>query len=161
MARLDIGFSADELPESRGDYEPLPEGWYSAEIGDAEIRVTKDGTGQYIRCRYNITGPTKAGRVVFGNVNIINKSAQAEKIGRQQLGELMRSVGIGRLEDTDQLIGCPLQIKLSIRPAENGYAAQNDVRGFRAPEGAAPAKAAPTASGAQSSGKAAPPWARK
>ena len=157
MARLDIGFTADELPESRGDYEPLPEGWYSAEIGDAEIRVTKDGTGQYIRCRYNITGPTKAGRVVFGNLNIMNKSQKAEEIGRQQLGELMRSVGIGRIEDTDQLIGCPVQIKLSIRPAENGYAAQNEVRGFRAPEGAAPAKAAPAASSA----KAAPPWAKK
>ena len=157
MARLDIGFTADELPESRGDYEPLPEGWYSAEIGDAEIRVTKDGTGQYIRCRYNITGPTKAGRVVFGNLNIMNKSQKAEEIGRQQLGELMRSIGLGRIEDTDQLIGCPLQIKLSIRPAENGYAAQNEVRGFRAPEGAAPAKAAPAASSA----KAAPPWAKK
>jgi len=160
MARLDIGFSADELPESRGDYEPLPEGWYSAEIGDAEIRVTKDNTGQYIRCRYNITGPTKAGRVVFGNLNIMNKSQKAEEIGRQQLGELMRAVGIGRLEDTDQLIGCPLQIKLSIRPAENGYAAQNDVRGFRAPEGAARSTAAPAASGA-TTGKAAPPWAKK
>ena len=160
MARLDIGFTADELPESRGDYEPLPEGWYSADIGDAEIRVTKDGTGQYIRCRYNITGPTKAGRVVFGNLNIMNKSQKAEEIGRQQLGELMRSVGIGRIEDTDQLIGCPLQIKLSIRPAENGYAAQNEVRGFRASEGAAPAKAAPAASGSASA-KAAPPWAKK
>ena len=157
MARLDIGISAADLPESRGDYEPLPEGWYSAEIGDAEIRVTKDGTGQYIRCRYNITGPTKAGRVVFGNLNIMNKSQKAEEIGRQQLGELMRSVGIGRLDDTDQLIGCPLQIKLSIRPAENGYAAQNEVRGFKASSGAAPATAAPAAS----SGKAAPPWARK
>lgn len=157
MARLDIGFTADELPESRGDYEPLPEGWYSAEIGDAEIRVTKDGTGQYIRCRYNITGPTKAGRVVFGNLNIMNKSQKAEEIGRQQLGELMRCIGLGRIEDTDQLIGCPLQIKLSIRPAENGYAAQNEVRGFRVAEGAAPAKAAPAAS----SSKAAPPWAKK
>jgi len=157
MARLDIGFSADELPESRGDYEPLPEGWYSAEIGDAEIRVTKDGTGQYIRCRYNITGPTKAGRVVFGNLNIMNKSQKAEEIGRQQLGELMRCIGLGRIEDTDQLIGCPLQIKLSIRPAENGYAAQNEVRGFRVAEGAAPAKTAPAAS----SSKAAPPWAKK
>lgn len=157
MARLDIGFTADELPESRGDYEPLPEGWYSAEIGDAEIRVTKDGTGQYIRCRYNITGPTKAGRVVFGNFNIMNKSQKAEEIGRQQLGELMRCIGLGRIEDTDQLIGCPLQIKLSIRPAENGYSAQNEVRGFRVSEGAAPAKAAPAAS----SSKAAPPWAKK
>lgn len=160
MARLEIGFTADELPESRGDYEPLPEGWYSAEIGDAEIRVTKDGTGQYIRCRYNITGPTKAGRVVFGNLNIMNKSQKAEEIGRQQLGELMRSIGIGRIEDTDQLIGCPLQIKLSIRPAENGYAAQNDVRGFRAPSGSAPVTAAPAASGSASA-KAAPPWAKK
>ena len=94
---------------------------------------------------------------MFGNLNIMNKSQKAEEIGRQQLGELMRSVGIGRIEDTDQLIGCPLQIKLSIRPAENGYAAQNEVRGFRAPEGAAPAKAAPAASSA----KAAPPWAKK
>jgi len=160
MARLDIGFSADELPESRGDYEPLPEGWYSAEIGDAEIRVTKDGTGQYIRCRYNITGPTKAGRVVFGNLNIMNKSQKAEEIGRQQLGELMRSVGIGRIEDTDQLVGCELQIKLSIREAEKGYPAQNDVRGFKASSSATPTVAAPVASGA-SSGKAAPPWARK
>lgn len=157
MARLDIGFTADELPESRGDYEPLPEGWYSADIGDAEIRVTKDGTGQYIRCRYNITGPTKAGRVVFGNLNIMNKSQKAEEIGRQQLGELMRCIGLGRIEDTDQLIGSSLQIKLSIRPAENGYAAQNEVRGFRVAEGAAPAKASPAAS----SSKAAPPWAKK
>ena len=115
------------------------------------------GSGQYIRCRYNITGPTKAGRVVFGNLNIMNKSQKAEEIGRQQLGELMRCIGLGRIEDTDQLIGCPLQIKLSIRPAENGYAAQNEVRGFRVAEGAAPAKAAPAAS----SSKAAPPWAKK
>ena len=78
-------------------------------------------------------------------------------LGRQQLGELMRCIGLGRIEDTDQLIGCPLQIKLSIRPAENGYAAQNEVRGFRVAEGAAPAKAAPAAS----SSKAAPPWAKK
>ena len=69
----------------------------------------------------------------------------------------MRCIGLGRIEDTDQLIGCPLQIKLSIRPAENGYAAQNEVRGFRVAEGAAPAKAAPAAS----SSKAAPPWAKK
>jgi hypothetical protein len=160
MARLDIGFTADELPESRGEYEPLPEGWYSAEIGAAEIRTTKEGTGQYIRCRYNITGPTNSGRVVFGNVNIMNKSQRAEEIGRQQLGELMRSVGIGRLEDTDQLVGCELQIKLSVREAEKGYPAQNDVRGFKASSSAAPTVAVPAASGSASA-KAAPPWARK
>ena len=155
-------FNADDLP--RGDaYDPLPAGWYTATIADAELKPTKDGSGQYIKVRYDITGPTHQGRVVFGNLNIKNASAKAEEIGRQQLGELMRAIGLARVTDTDQLIGGSLSIKLDVRPATDQYPAQNEVRGFKAVTGSAPTFAAPTASApaASAPGKAAPPWAKK
>ena len=155
MAQLDETFSADALPVSDRNFEPLPAGWYTAVVNGAEIKVTKAGTGKYIAVRYDITGPTHQGRVVFGNLNIKNANPTAEKIGREQLGEIMRAIGLATVQDTDQLIGGQLMIKLEIRESEQ-YGASNDVKGFKS-NGAAPSKAAPAAA----SGKAAPPWVKK
>jgi hypothetical protein len=171
MAFLGQTFNADELPQGNGgNYDPLPPGWYTATITAAELKPTKDGSGQYIKVRYDITGPTHQGRVVFGNLNIKNASAKAEEIGRQQLGDLMRAIGLARVTDTDQLIGGVLQIKLGVRDATDQYDAQNEVKGYKAITGSVPTFAAPAASPAASapaaaapaaSGKAAPPWAKK
>lgn len=166
MAFLNETFDVNELPQGNGNYEPLPPGWYHANITGAELKSTKAGNGQYIAVRYDITGPTHQGRVVFGNLNIKNPNPKAEEIGRQQLGEIMRAIGLAKVTDTDQLIGGSLQIKLEIRQQE-GYEPSNDVKGYKAtsvgmaPQAAStePAKvgqAAPTASG-----KAAPPWAKR
>jgi hypothetical protein len=159
MAQFSESFDINSLPEQQNDFAPLPEGWYSAVINKAEIRDTKDKTGQYVAVRYDVTGPTHQGRVVFGNINIKNKSTAAEEIGRQALGSIMRAIGLSRVDDTDQLIGGALQIKLSIRTQE-GYEPTNDVRGYKALEGAAMPKAAAPAP-TQEDGKAAPPWAKK
>jgi hypothetical protein len=132
MAFLDQPINANELPESDRSFDPLPAGWYDVQITGAELRQTKSGTGQYIAVRYDVTGPTHQGRVVFGNLNIRNANPDAERIGRQQLGELMRSIGLAQVTDTDQLIGHQLQIKLRVREASGGYDASNDVSGFRA-----------------------------
>lgn len=154
MASIGQSFVADELPASSGDFAPLPEGWYNAIINSADIRNTKDGTGQYIAVRYDILGPTHQGRVVFGNINIKNKSSTAEEIGRQALGSIMRAIGLARVDDTDQLIGGQLQIKLSIRQQE-GYEPTNDVRQFKALEGAASMPTPATSSAPKAS---TPPW---
>lgn len=167
MAFLGQTFNADELPQGNGNYDPLPPGWYTATITAAELKPTKDGTGQYIKIRYDITGPTHQGRVVFGNINVRNASAKAEEIGRMELGNLMRAIGLARVTDTDQLIGGSLSIKLDVRPATDQYPAQNEVRGFKAITGAAPAfspaASAPAASApaAAAPAKAAPPWAKR
>lgn len=165
MAFLDTAFDITDLPQSTiGNFDPLPPGWYTASMTQAEIKTTNDGTGQYIKIRYDITGPSHQGRVVFGNLNIKNKTAKAEEIGRSQLGEIMRAIGLSRVEDTDQLIGGSLSIKLEIKaqrtdPATGKtYEASNEVKGFKSVGGAAPVAmaAAPAASS-----KAAPPWAKK
>ena len=101
MAFLGETFSTDSLPVSDRSYDLIPEGWYNATITKAELNNTKAGTGQKIDMRYDITGPTQQGRVVFGTVNVRNQSQKAEEIGRQQLGEIMRAVGLAKIQDTD------------------------------------------------------------
>ena len=166
MAFLGQTFDANDLPQGR-TYDPLPPGWYTATIADAELKPTKDGSGQYINVRYDITGPTHQGRVVFGNLNIKNASAKAEEIGRQQLGEIMRAIGLARVTDTDQLIGGSLLIKLDVRAATEQYDAKNEVKAFKSITGSAPTFAAPAAStaapapAAAAPSKATPPWAKK
>jgi len=160
MAFLDEEFSVDTLPVGNNNFEPLPEGWYNATITGAEVKETKAGDGKYIACKYTITGPSHQGRVVFGNLNIKNASTKAEEIGRQQLGEIMRAIGLAKVSDTDQLIGGNLCIKLTVRTGE--YSG-NEIKGFKALGGAAPVAPASFKSQVSSAAplKAAPPWATK
>lgn len=160
MAFLPQAFDAADLPQGTGNFEPLPSGWYDVAITGAELKSTKDGNGSYIKVRYDVTGPTHQGRVVFGNLNIQNASAKAEEIGRQQLGEIMRAIGLSRVQDTDQLIGGNLSIKLEVKPADGQYSAGNEVRGFRALSGGTAPKPQAAAPSAPASTRAAPPWAK-
>lgn len=162
MAFLTETFDVNELPVGNaGNFEPLPAGWYTCTISQAELKATKAGNGQYIKLRYDITGPSHQGRVVFGNLNIKNANPKAEEIGRQQLGEIMRAIGLAKVADTDQLIGGQIGIKLDIKQ-DAQYGASNEVRGFKSVSGSvAPSVTAAPASAPAASAKAAPPWAKK
>lgn len=160
MAFLGETFSTDSLPVSDRSYDLVPDGWYNATITKAELNNTKAGTGQKIDMRYDIVGPTHQGRVVFGTVNVRNQSQKAEEIGRQQLGEIMRAVGLAKIQDTDELVGGSICVRVKIRPAENGYDARNEVSGFKSASGALPQVASTSAPEPTASvGGAKPPWA--
>jgi hypothetical protein len=152
--RLDNPINVDELPVAQYDNAPVPEGEYKAVIKSAELQNTKAGNGQYIKVRFDITGDSHAGRVVFSNINIRNPNPKAEEIGRQTLGELARAIGLKTVTDTDQLIGGQCQIKVTIRQSE-GYAPQNEIRRYKAIEGAALPKPV-----AQAATPSSAPWAK-
>ena len=152
-------FDASSAPQTNTDFEPLPAGTYTATVTGCEVKQTKAGDGQYLRVEYTISGPSGAGRKVWSNYNVRNANPKAEEIGRSALAELCRAVGRARLGDTDELVGCAVSIKLKIREASNGYEAQNEVKGHRAIDGAAPPAA--TSSNPAAPKKAAPPWAKK
>jgi len=158
--KLGETFSAAELQPSTPSYDLLPAGWYTAIITEAEVKSTKAGNGSYIKCRYDITGPSCQGRVVFSNFNIQNPSTKAEEIGRQQLGEMMRALGLASVSDTDELINGHLTIKVDVRPASGEYGPQNEVKGWRSSTGSLPPQPKPDAP-ASAPAKASPPWAKK
>lgn len=84
-----------------------------------------------IAIRFDILGDNHPGRVVFTNINIRNANPVAERIGAEQLGELLRASGLPRLSDTDQLIGLQIQIKVDIKKSEQ-YGDSNEVKGYKA-----------------------------
>lgn len=160
MARLTETLNVNELPENTQSYDLVPPGDYIAEIKNAELKNTANGTGEYIKLRLDITGPTQAGRVVFTNLNIRNANQVAQNIARQQIHTIISSNGIAELEDTDQLIGCVVGIKVKIREARDGYEAQNEIKAFKAvgePRQAPETFERPSAA-STAPVKAAPPW---
>lgn len=167
MAQLGQTFNTNELPENGGgDFTPIPAGWYTAKISEADLKETKAGNGRYINIRYDVTGPSHEGRVVFGMLNIKNPSRKAEDIGLAQLGELLRAIGLPRVGDTDELVGYDVAIKVKIRKSEE-YRDQNQVTnwksvdggGFTAPTDGVPFEQ-PAAGGGVDNGGSKPPWAK-
>jgi hypothetical protein len=157
--KLDQTFSVETLPQSE-DYSVIPAGWYHASITDASVEPTKAGTGQYIKVRFDITGPSHQGRVVFTNLNIRNPNPKAEEIGQQQLNSLLRSIGVPSISDTDQLIGGNCQIKVTVKNSEQ-YGEGNEIKGFKAIQGSAPPPPMQQAAPAQQAPAAAKkPWER-
>jgi len=163
MGFLEETFDIKDMPvEATRDFTPVPAGWYTASISGADAKDTKAGTGKYIAVRFDIIGPEYQGRVVWCNLNTRNPNPKAEEIGRQQLGTIMRAIGLAKLEDSDQLLGGSLQIKVTVKNDPN-YGPGNEIKGFKAANGSAPpavskSKPAATASTATS---ASPPWAVK
>lgn len=147
-----------EPTEDDRSFDPLPPGWYSTTITSAEIKDTKAGNGKYIAVRYDVTGPTHQGRVVFGNFNIQNPNPKAEEIGRSQLYKLMQSIGVAAT-DTDQLIGHNVQIKLKISKSEQ-YGDGNEVQDWKAATTAGPATFGQPAPAPQAPAAGKPPWAK-
>lgn len=156
MAKLETVYVESEMPKSDRNFDPLPPGWYDVRITEGEVKQTKAGTGSYLKLRYDVEGPTHQGRVVFGNLNLRNPNPEAERIGAQQMGELLRAVGMARLEDSDQLIGKTMSVKLSVKESEQ-YGASNEVKAFKA-NGMPRAAGAPDAPAKPAASK--PPWAK-
>jgi len=131
---MDLEFDNHDfvIDDSPREFTPLPDGWYDARVMSAELKNTKANNGRYVSLRYDIIGSEYAGRVVFGNLTINNKSAVAESIGRKQLSQLAMAGGMTALpKDTDELIGIDVKIKVTIRAATEQWGASNDIRDWK------------------------------
>ena len=114
------------------DFSPIPEGEYNLLVEDAESKRTKDGEGQYISLKLQVLDGKYKGRLIFHNVTIQNRNDKAVEIGRKALIILSRCKG-KPLTDSAQLLGVTVRAKVRIRPAQNGYDAQNDVAYYIGP----------------------------
>lgn len=127
MARLNNTFNLSEMDTAT----TIPEGNYTLTISEASVEVTKNGKGEYLKLKCQVIGPTNAGFVIFQNINIVNPSTEAEKIGRRELAKLMQAISIDTLYDTDQLLGSVFTANVKIQKATDDYDAQNYITGYK------------------------------
>lgn len=156
MAQLPGTFDPDEHPSD--DFDPMPDGWYAAQIIDSEITDTRAG-GQMLKISGEITEGEYSGRLFWDNLNIVNSNEVAQRIANQRLGKYCAAVGLGPIDDTDDLHNIPLMVKLGFEPGEGQYRDKNIVKDVKAYENAAPQpaprgnRAGPQRSPAQSAGR--------
>jgi hypothetical protein len=80
MLNLDL----TNTPTSSG-FDLLQAGEYVVTCDDATVKETKNGTGEYINCKFAVCQGDKKGRILFNMFNIKNANAKAVEIGLQQL----------------------------------------------------------------------------
>ena len=165
MANLGFTVNAEDLPQDQGSFDPIPAGDYTVRVAEATLQQTKAGTGQYIKLRLDVIAPSHQGRVLFTNLNIQNANPKAEEIGRQQLGSIMRAINLPSIQDTDQLVGGVMNVKVTIKQDEQ-YGPSNEVKTFKAAPSAAASMPKPSQPAAQPQPQAAapgtpPPWMNK
>jgi hypothetical protein len=157
MATLGRSYIESEMPKGNGgDFTPIPDGWYDVTITEAVVKTTKAGTGDYLSYRCDVVGPTHQGRVVFGMITLRNPNPKAEDIGNQQMGELCRAIGAARLDDSDQLIGNRMTIKVITESSEQ-YGDKNKIKSMKASGGAQASSTSPVAAPVAASK---PPWVK-
>jgi hypothetical protein len=144
-------------------FEPLPAGWYNARIIASEAKPTKDNSGGYLELQLEIIDGEHANRKVFDRLNLWNGGANAVKvceIAQRQLSAYCHATGVLILQDSNQLHGIPLKIKLAVRTQE-GFEPSNDVKAVKHIQdgGAAVAPASPFAAPAPAASPFAPPAA--
>ena len=150
-------FDAGSVPAP--NYEPLPAGWYAAEIDAAAVKDTKAKTGKYLKLEFVVLDEPHAGRRLFTQINLSNPNPKAVEIGQRELAGLAVACGITALRDSAELLQKRIGVKVKIKTDE-GYKPDNAVCGFRSLTTAAPA-AAPAAPKAKPAAAQAAPAANK
>lgn len=163
MGNLD-NFNASEH-EAFQDFSPLPQGVYRMAVEASELKATRAGNGTLLCITWTVLEGQYHNRKVWQNINIDNQSAAATQIGKRQLADLVRACGLERINDSSELHGIPVDVKLRISKVKEGteFEPQNEVKGYlpRVPPGAAPLGApAPKAAPAAPATPPKKPWGK-
>jgi hypothetical protein len=166
MASLGQTFDASSIDPTSG-YDVLPPGKYPAQIVASEMRVTKDGHGQYLYLEVDILDGQYAGRKLFDRLNLINANADAVQIAQRTLSSICHAVGKLQVSNSEQLHLIPLIADVRVRPPKGQYGESNSIRYL--PRVGAPAAPTPTAPAARPAPVAQPnppvagglPWKRQ
>lgn len=152
-----LNFDATNVAPST-PFEPVPAGWYNVMIDESSVEPTKNGEGTLLKLRLNVIDGDCANRKIFARLNIRNQNPVAQEIAQQQLSAICHATGTIRVQDSQELHGKPFQVRVTVKAAdqEKGYDAQNEVKGFKPVEGAAPAPVG----GSSSAPAGVPSWAQ-
>lgn len=154
MADLNGAFDSNDY-EPNVPFELIPAGTYVMRIVGSEIKQAKsDASASYLKFEMEMDEnhhPDMAGRKVWDNLNLWNANAKTVQIANATLSAICRAAGKPIIRDTEELHGSVLLVKISVKPAEGQFEAQNRVRGYLPLDGGTTA-AAPAAQAAKTTG---------
>jgi hypothetical protein len=149
-----LNFDASEVAPMTDSYEPLPQGWYQMRVISADMHVgQKVESGEMLKLQLEVSAEAHmkyAGRRVFNYLCINHQKDTPRNIARRHLSSICQALGKQQLEDTEELLGAVLNVRLKVRPPSNGYEASNEVAGYGAADSDADCQDPPPATPAKS-----------
>lgn len=132
---MQLNFDASTVAPDTG-FDTVPAGWYNVAIDDSELKPTKPKIGEtqqgaYLQLRFNILDGQYAGRKLFTRLNVKNSNQQTVEIAYKQLSAICHAVGVMQVQDSQQLHGLPLKVKVKIRKGNDEYEDQNEIIAYR------------------------------
>lgn len=118
-------------PSLAQDSNTVPAANYLVAITKAVMKETQAKDGQYLAIQYKIQDGKCKGRMLFQNFNLINKNPEAVRIAEGELKRLCKALEIDPLEDTDQLQGRQVVVKVGIKPETAADPARNVIKDFK------------------------------
>lgn len=125
---MGFGFDTSEYERTvgTGSREPLPIGFYNLVITRSVMKPTKAGDGKYLEVEFDIAAPAEYGnRKFWDKLNIFNKNTVAQKIGREQLSDLLKAINLSGEADPEDMVGASVNAYILIEPAKDGWEAKN------------------------------------
>lgn len=130
----DINFDARTV-DPTSTFAPLPNGEYRCHITESEIKPTANRSGKYLQLVWEVLDGEFKGRKVWDRLNIENANSTAQDIARRALSAICHATGVLQLAQSQQLHHKPVMVKLVVKQ-DAGYDARNEVKGYKAVEGA-------------------------
>ena len=165
MARLDFNTEGVDDPVS---FEVLPDGTeVLCVLEESDMIENKAGDGSYLKLTFVSIDDAHRGRKFWENLNIVSqrdddKAKKMIAIASSQLAQLCRACGKVAVQDSEELHGIPVILRLGVEPARGEWPAKNRVKAYkpadeRTTENPAAAK---EKNGKKPAAKAGAPWAR-
>lgn len=169
MGNLNLDLSS--VPQSTA-FDPLPPGYYTMTITRAELTMSKSpDAGEMLNLTFEVDGnahPEHASRLAFHTLCLNHRNDKPRNIAMSNLSAIAHAcLPTPHVTDTSDLLGKTLRVKLSVKPAADGYDAKNECKDFKpigdksAPTSASPtAKPAPAQALPATAANAKQPWKR-
>lgn len=136
MAKLGTSFDATGV-EPLTPLEVLPAGRYAAQIVASEMRVTRNGDGQFLWLMLDILEGPYQGRKLFDQLNLVNQNPTTVEMAQRTLSSICHATGQLQVTDSDQLHLVPMTVSVTVEPPKNGYGEKNRLR-YLVPDAGAP-----------------------
>ena len=151
-----LNFNAEGI-EPMQSCEALPSGSYVAVITDTEMKSTKAGNGEYLQITFEVEDDGQYnGRKLWARLNLNNANKKAEEIAARELSAICAALGIGGIEDSDELHGQALVVDVGVEENPTNGKLTNRIKGYSGIKKSPKPAPAPTQAGKP----AAKPWQR-
>lgn len=135
MANL-AGVQMDvEVPESGGDFQVLPAGYYKMVIINDLLKDNRAGNGKILKLKLQVIDGPHKGVTIDDYINLTNPHVKCQAIGQGTLKKICRFCGVQYPpQDTVGLYGKPMSVNVTVQDFKSNTTGKdlqsNSVKGY-------------------------------